>query len=202
MKKILSIISSVNGSKSVTNQLASEIVSRLVAVDPLSEVKVFDLNEMKFPHINDLFWSSLFSNPDSHTEEQIAALRVSDQAIQDVMDADILVIGAPMYNFGIPSTLKAWIDHISRAGITFKFNADGSATGLVHGKKVYLAISSGGIYSAAPQKDFDFTEGYIRAILGFIGITDIETFRVEGVAIPDMAATAISSVVSSIDVRI
>ena len=113
------------------------------------------------------------------------------------MDADIIVIGAPLYNFSIHSSLKAWIDHIVRAGITFKYDENG-ANGLVTGKKVYVAFSSGGIYSEGPWKPFDFVEPYLKHILGFIGLTDITIFRVEGTNIPVVQDTALEKGISSI----
>lgn len=200
MKKILSIISSVNGLQSNTTKVVNDIVGKLKTKYPSNEVITYDLNQMKFPHINDEFWTSLISGFDSRTEEQVSLLKLSDKAIKDLNEADFIVIGTPMYNFGIPSTLKSWIDHIVRAGVTFRFNADGSVESLVHGKKVFLAISSGNIYSAGPMKAYDFTENYMRSVLGFIGIKDVTAYRVEGSAIPHLASTALSSVIESIDI--
>src|SRR5690606_13185688 len=121
-----------------------------------------------------------------------------DEAIAALKAADIIVIGVPMYNFSIHSTLKAWIDHIMRAGVTFKYTEDGPV-GLLGNKKVYLAIASGGVYSG-DRKQFDFTEPYLRAALGFIGITDITTYRVEGVAIPGIQEDAYSKAIEAIAV--
>ena len=126
------------------------------------------------------------------------AVSLSDDAISELMDADMVVIDVPMYNFSIPSSLKAWIDHIVRAGITFRYSK-GSVEGLVNGKKVFLAIASGGVYSEGPMKELDLTEKYLRNILGFIGITDITTFRVEGVAIPGIMETALPKALQSVD---
>src|SRR5581483_12149622 len=100
-----------------------------------------------------------------------------DENIRAVQDADILVIGAPMYNFSIPSALKAWIDHVVRRGVTFSYS-DKGPEGLVKGKKVYVAISSGGVFSEGMLKTMDFVEPYLRTVLGFIGLTDIRFFRV------------------------
>ncbi|WP_431209241.1 FMN-dependent NADH-azoreductase [Puia sp. P3] len=124
-------------------------------------------------------------------------MRHSDEAIRDVFDSDILVIGAPMYNFSLPSALKAWIDHIVRAGKTFSYSEKGVAA-LVNGKKVYLVIASGGVFSEGPMKEHDFVEPYLRYILGFIGLTDITTIRVEGLAIPGLKDGALEKAIAGI----
>lgn len=200
MKKILNIISSVNGSDSYSNKLAEKIISSLKTLYPDSEVKNYDLNKMKFPHVTNAILLAAYVNPASFSEEQMATLKISDTAIQDLWDSEVIVIGVPMYNFGIPSPLKAWIDHIIRAGVTFRFKEDGQYEGLVPNKKVYLAIASGGIYSIPSKRDFDFTENYLRAVLGVIGIQNITTFRVEGTTIPEFAANSMSSALESIGV--
>lgn len=114
-----------------------------------------------------------------------------------MFEADIIVIGVPIYNFNIPSALKAWLDHLVRAGKTFSYQT-GRPEGLVKDKKVYLAIASGGVYSDGPMKSYDFAEPYLRAVLGFIGITDITTFRVEGTNVPDLKETALQKGIESV----
>jgi len=104
-----------------------------------------------------------------------------------------------MYNFSIHSSLKAWIDHISRANVTFSYSEKG-AEGLVKNKKVYLAISSGGIYSEGAMKPYDFTESYLRTLLGFLGMTDITVFRAEGLNIPNVKDQALEKAIESIAV--
>jgi FMN-dependent NADH-azoreductase len=113
------------------------------------------------------------------------------------MNADIIVIGVPLYNFGIPSTLKSWIDHIARSGITFSYG-DGTPRGLVSNKKVYLAFAAGGVYSDGPMKSYDFAEPYLRQTLGFLGMTDITTFRVEGIGVPQLKDSAFPKAASTV----
>jgi FMN-dependent NADH-azoreductase len=113
------------------------------------------------------------------------------------MDADVIVIDAPLYNFSIPSALKAWVDHIARAGVTFKYDENGPE-GLVKGKKVYVALASGGIYSDGPMKGYDFAAPYLKSVLGFMGMTDFTVFRVEGVSYPNLKDTALQTAVDSI----
>ncbi len=107
--------------------------------------------------------------------------------IEELAAADILVMAVPMHNLGIPSTLKAWIDHVVRAGRTFAYTANGPQ-GLVTGKRAVIVLASGGVYSAGPTKPFDFQEPYLRAVLGLIGITDVDVVRVEGVAMGTVGA--------------
>jgi len=189
MKKILNVISSPRGGNSSSIQLAQTVIDRLMAVYPGSTVKTIDLVKRKFPPLEEAHLTSFFTPAEQHTENDKEAIRHSDEAIRDIMEADILLIGAPMYNFGIHSALKAWIDHIVRAGVTFSYS-DKGAEGLVKGKKVYLILSSGGVYSEGSGKAVDFVEPYLRMILGFIGLTDVTTVRVEGMAIPGLQEKA------------
>lgn len=195
--KILHLISSPRNESSFSIKLGREIVERLQSKYPNTIVKTHDLTKTPFPHLEELHLKSFMSEPESRTQDQEEAIKHSDVAIKELMEADIIVIGVPMYNFSIHSTLKAWIDHVLRAGKTFKYTAAGPE-GLVRNKKVFLAISSGGVYSKGPMHTFDFTEPYLRKALGFIGINDITVFRVEGVAIPELKDAAFDNAVETI----
>jgi FMN-dependent NADH-azoreductase len=197
MKKILHIISSPRGGASLSIKLGNAIIEKIKAENPGSTVKETDLVTLHFPHLEEAHLTSFFTPVESRTPANIEAARHSDEAIQEIEDADIIVIGAPLYNFSIHSSLKAWIDHIVRAGITFKYDESGPE-GLLKGKKVYIALSSGGIYSEGPWKPFDFVEPYLKHILGFIGLTDVTIFRVEGSNIPGVKETALEKGISSI----
>jgi len=197
MKKILNIISSPRGPQSYSIQLAQALIDKLNATYPGSTVKTVNLAEKNFPHLEEAHLASFFTPVDQHTEKDKAAIRHSNEAVAEIMDADILVIGAPMYNFSIPSALKAWVDHIVRKGVTFDYSEKG-AEGLVKGKKVYLVASSGGVFSEGPMKSFDFVEPYLKWMFGFIGLTDITTFRVEGTAYPDRKDTALENAIAGI----
>ncbi len=135
--------------------------------------------------------NAFYTPAEHHTPEHKVALTHSDEAIKEMNDAEIFVIGVPMYNLSIPSTLKSWIDHVVRRGHTFRFTEKGTAEGLMKNKKVYLAISSGGVYSEGNMKSYDFTESYLRTILGFIGLTDVTVFRVEGTVVPGVQDNAV-----------
>jgi FMN-dependent NADH-azoreductase len=118
------------------------------------------------------------------------ALHLSDQLTEELLSSDLLVIASPMWNFGIPSSLKAWIDHVVRAGKTFNY-AGAGVEGLAKGKKAILVLASGGVFSEGPWKPWDTVEPYLRRILGFIGIDDVQTVRAEGMNIPPLAIYAV-----------
>ena len=198
MSRILSVISSPRGEASNSIKLANAIIDQLKAQDPGAVVTVKDLAKLPFPHLEEAHLNAFFTPIEHHNEENKAAISHSNQAIQEIMDADVIVIGAPMYNFSIPSVLKAWFDHIARAGITFKYGANGPE-GLVTGKKAYIAVASGGVYSSGPAAGYDFVVPYIKAFLGFIGITDVTVVRAEGFAVPDLQETALDKAIDSIE---
>ncbi len=198
MKKVLNIISSVKGDDSFSIKLSNAVLEKIISIYPNSSIHTHDLSKSPFPHLEEAAFTSFYTPQEKRTEEHKEALLHSDEAIKELMEADILVLGVPLYNFGIPSTLKAWIDHVARSGVTFRY-ADGRPEGLVKNKKVYLAMASGGIYSDGPMKSYDFAEPYLRAVLGFIGLTDITTFRVEGTVIPGMKETALPKALSRVE---
>ncbi|HLZ15476.1 MAG TPA: NAD(P)H-dependent oxidoreductase [Cyclobacteriaceae bacterium] len=197
MKKILNIVSSVKGDDSFSIKLSNAVVEKITSIYPGSRIHTHDLTQSPFPHLVETHFMSFYTPHEKRTDKHKEAVLHSDEAIKELMEADILVIGVPLYNFGIPSTLKAWIDHIARSGVTFRYT-DGRPEGLLKNKKVYLAIASGGVYSEGPMKSYDFTEPYLRAVLGFIGLTDITTFRVEGTVVPGMKETALPKALSRV----
>lgn len=199
MKKILEIISSARGAASNSTQLTHTIIEKLKAQYPGSTVTQRDLVQKKYPHLEESHLSAFFAPPENQTEAYKTAIQHSDEAIRELEEADIVVIGVPIYNFNIPSALKAWIDHVVRAGRTFSYGS-GHPEGLLKNKKIYLAIASGGIYSDGPMKSMDYAEPYLKWILGFIGLHDITTFRVEGVNMPDLKETALQKALESVAV--
>lgn len=196
MKKILSITSSINGEQSFSLKLSQAVIAQLQLVYPQSTVQTRDLTKSALPHLQPVHFEAFRTSSELRTEQQQQAVKPSDGAIKEVMDADIIVIGVPFYNFTIPDTLKSWIDHIVRSEITFKY--EGGFEGLVKGKKVYLAIASGGIYSEGEMKSMDFTEPYLRTALGFIGLTDISVFRIEGLFVPEFKDTAVDKAMKAV----
>lgn len=198
MKKILNIVSSVKREDSYSIKLSNAVLEKIVLIYPDSIVNTRDLSKSPFPHLEETVFTSFNTPQEKRTDEHKEAVFHSDEAIRELMEADIIVIGVPLYNFGIPSTLKAWIDHVARRGVTFQY-ADGRPEGLVKNKKVYLTIASGGVYSEGPMKSYDFTEPYLRAVLGFIGLTDITVFRVEGTVVPGVKENALPKALSRVE---
>jgi FMN-dependent NADH-azoreductase len=166
--KLLHIDASALGSHSVSRSLTQSIVAELTRTEPGHSVSYRDLVAEPIGH-----WQPV---ADANDPSSVLAQAL----LEEFLAADTIVIGAPMYNFGIPSQLKAWIDRIAVAGKTFQYTANGPE-GLAKGKRVIIASSRGGIYSAGPAAGLDFQEPYLRAVLGFLGITDIEFIRAEGV---------------------
>jgi len=197
MKKILHIISSPRGAASFSIKLGNAIVEKLKAANLESVIKETNLTKMHFPHLEESHLVSFFTPPENRSPENNAAIKHSDEAIKDIMDADYIVIGAPLYNFGIHSSLKAWIDHIARAGVTFKYDSNGQE-GLVKGKKVYIAMSSGGIYSEGMMSGYDFVAPYLKSVLGFLGMTDVTVVRAEGTSLPGIQDTALEKGINSL----
>lgn len=169
MMKLLHIDSSVLGANSASRELGAAIVARWRDEVPGLSVQYRDLDADPLPHLDGQALSGAAP----------AAAAESERVLQQFLDADIVVIGAPMYNFSIPSTLKAWIDRIAVAGRTFRYTADGPE-GLAGGKQVIVASARGGLHSNAPS---DFQEPYLKFIFGFMGIRDIEFVRAEGLGL-------------------
>jgi FMN-dependent NADH-azoreductase len=189
MANLLFVASSLFGDGSQSRLIASEFIDRWRQSHPDTTVVERDLTADNIPHLSLAAFAASLTPAEtrSSTEHQAAAL--ADALIEEVEAADVIVLAAPMYNFSIPSTLKAWIDHITRTGRTFRYGAAG-AEGLLKGKKVFIITGRGGIYSGdSPAKDMDFQEPYLRAMLGFLGLDDVTFIHVEGLKI-SLEATA------------
>ena len=183
--KLLHLDSSALGTGSVTRELTAAIVARWQDELPQLQVEYRDLDVNPLPHLTGQ--SLAQANPDEAAD--------AARTLEQFLAADVVVIGAPMYNFSIPSTLKAWIDRIAVAGKTFRYT-DNGPEGLAGGKKVIIASGRGGIHTGAPS---DFQEAYLRQIFGFLGVADIEFVRAEGVAYsPQHRIDAIAGALASI----
>lgn len=199
MKRILHLISSIQGNESYSYKLSKAIVEKVIEKYPGSTVEDVDLNDHEPPHLNPTILQSMFTPGDQLTAEAKESIRYSDAAVAQILAADIIVIGAPLYNYTIPSSLKAWIDHITRAGITFGYSEKGPV-GKVLGKKVYVAMASGGVYSEGPGKVNDFVAPYLKAFLGALGMTDLTVFRVEGVKVAGVKEQALEKGIAGIHI--
>lgn len=197
MKRILHLISSLQGNTSYSTKLSKAIVEKVIEKYPGSTVEEVNLVEQEIPHLNPTVLQSMFTPGEQLTPQAKEALRYSDDAVKQLMAADIIVIGAPLYNYTIHTSLKSWIDHVTRAGITFGYGEHGPV-GKVTGKKVYVGMSSGGVYSEGPGKQNDFVAPYLKAFLGFLGMTDLTVFRAEGLKVPGLKETALEKGIGSI----
>jgi FMN-dependent NADH-azoreductase len=180
MSKVLVLTSSVLGDASVSNQLTTHIVNQLRLKNGKSKVIARDLGSNPVPHLTQDSTIAL-RVPEAENEVQANAQALSDELIAELKAADLLVIGAPMYNFGIPSTLKAWFDYVLRAGVTFSYSEAGPE-GLLKGKRAIVVLTRGGLYSEGPAQLMDAQEPHLRTLLGFIGITDVTFIRAEKLA--------------------
>ncbi|GGC68573.1 FMN-dependent NADH-azoreductase [Undibacterium terreum] len=193
MSNILLLLSSPSGAASLSTKLATSLIETLKQKHPGSSVTVRDLARDQLPHIGEDFVNARGLSADQYSSGQQEVIARSDALIKELFSADILVIASGMINFGVPSTLKAWLDHVLRAGATFSYTESG-VKGLVSGKKAYLVNARGGVYSEGAYKPFDFQEPYLKGVLGFIGVTDVEVVTAEGVAYgPDAAEKAIGA---------
>jgi FMN-dependent NADH-azoreductase len=163
---------------------------RLKVLYPDAKLIEHDLATNHLPHLDYQTVKAIFTKDQSEAESLKEALRLSDQLTEEVLFSDLLVIASPMWNFGLPSSLKAWIDHIVRPGRTFRYAGTG-VEGLAQGKKAILVLASGGVFTEEPWKSWDTVEPYLRLILGFIGINDVQTVRAQGMNIPALAPNAI-----------
>jgi FMN-dependent NADH-azoreductase len=197
MKRILHLISSIQGDHSYSIKLGKAIIEKAIEKYPGSTVEEVNLNDADVPHLNPAILQSMFTPGDQLTADTKELVRYSDNALKQLMAADIIVVGAPLINYTIPTTLKSWIDYITRPGITFTYGESGPI-GLVKDKKVYVAMASGGIYSEGPGKSNDFVAPYLKAFLGFLGMTDLTVFRAEGVKVPGVQEHALEKGIQSI----
>ena len=187
MAKVLYINSSVRSNGSLSRQLSGELVAKLAAQG--NTIVERDLAAQPVPHLTEAMMGAFFTPAEQRSAEAAATIALSDTLVDELLAADVLVLAAPMYNFSVPSTLKAWIDHIARAGRTFQYTATGPV-GLATGKKAYIFTASGGVYSEGPAAAYDHLSTYLRAALGFLGITDITFVQAEGVAMGEDAVAA------------
>ena len=188
MSKVLLVTSSLFGDQSKSAQLAGELVETLRRTHTGAVVVERALTPDAIPHLSLAALGALMTPAEQRSAEQQASVDFADRLIEELEAAETIVLAVPMYNFSIPSTLKAWIDHVARAGRTFRYTAAGPE-GLLKGKKVFVVTGRGGFYSGdSPAKVFDFQEPYLRGVLGFLGLTDVTFIHVEGLKVSPEAA--------------
>ncbi|NTF91610.1 FMN-dependent NADH-azoreductase [Agrobacterium rhizogenes] len=193
MTNILLVTSSPRGPEGLSTRFATEIAEGLKARTG-GTVLARDLTAKPIPHIGQAYIQGRVATAEARTAEQVEAVGLAQELVDEVKAADVIVLGSGMINFGLPSQLKAWFDHITWPRVTFGYSEAGRPQGLLTGKKVYLVTASGGVFSEGEWAAFDFQTGYLRHLLGFIGLTDVEIVRVEGTVFgPDAAMAAIAA---------
>lgn len=194
--KILQINASARSAGANSTRVADSITARLQAANPAAVLEVRDLATHPHPVLDEPALGALFTPADQRTPEQAARVALDDALIAQVQSADAIVLGVPMYNFGVPVQLKSWIDAIARAGVTFRYTEKGPE-GLIKGKKVYVALARGGLYRDTPA---DAQVPFLKNVLGFLGMTDVEFIYAEGLAMgPDAATKAFAEAQAQID---
>nr|WP_313402930.1 FMN-dependent NADH-azoreductase [Pseudomonas sp.] len=176
MSRVLVIESSARQQGSVSRELTQQFIANWQAAHPADQIQVRDLALEPVPHLDATLLGGWMTPSEQQSEAEKAALARSNQLTDELLAADVLVLAAPMYNFAIPSTLKAWLDHVLRAGVTFKYTETGPQ-GLLTGKRAFVLTARGGIYAGS---GLDHQEPYLRQALAFIGIHDVQFIHAEG----------------------
>jgi FMN-dependent NADH-azoreductase len=193
---VLIIDSAATGDQSVSRKLTAEFAAQLRRRYPGANIVHRDVGREPIPHLTAATVSAIRGAPE--TAEGHATRALSDQLIAELQAAELIVIGAPMYNFGIPSTLKAWFDHVLRGGVTFRYTAEGPE-GLVTGKRAIVVEARAGLYSEGPAAVMDHQEPHLRTLLGFMGISDVRYVRAEKLAFgPEAASAAIAEALAQL----
>lgn len=194
MKNVLRITTSIMGEGSASSELMDDLLAKLGAQESLN-VMERNFSDEAIPHLDGPWLTALMTAEADRSLEQQAKVAFSDKLVAELLNADTLVIGLPMYNFSVPSMLKAWIDHIARAGVTFKYTESG-AVGLLEGKQVYLVAAMGGVHEPGAT---DFLRPYMKQIMAFIGLSDVQFITADGLNIsPERREQGLASARSEI----
>jgi FMN-dependent NADH-azoreductase len=196
---ILQINSSARGDNSHSTRLATRLVERLRASEATATLTVRDLSRTPPPELDEATLQALFMPAAERTSEQAARVALDDALIAEIAAADVVVVGVPMYNFGVPAQLKNWIDAISRAQVTFRYTANGPE-GLLKDKRVHLVLTRGGVYRNTPN---DSQVAYLQTVFSFLGMTDLHLVYAEGLAMgPDAEQGGLAAAQAQIDAAV
>jgi FMN-dependent NADH-azoreductase len=198
MKQILLLEVSPRGKDSASRSVADTLAARLTDLYPSAKLIRRDLAAEHLSHLDGVTLRAISTQDPAEAKRLKEAAHQSDELTDELLESDLLVIATPMWNFGIPSALKAWIDLVVRPGKTFQYAGDG-VVGLAKNKKAILVLASGGVFTEGPWRSWDFVEPYLRQILGFIGIVDVQTVRAEGMNIPPLAPSAVPNANKAVD---
>lgn len=184
MTHVLQLNNSIFGDHGQSSQLANRFLEQIKTTGTEVSVTQRDLAQAPVPHLTGERFQAALTAPEERTEQQSQEAKLADTAIEELEAADVLLIAAPVYNFNVTSTLKAWFDHVARAGRTFQYTSNGPQ-GLLQGKTAYVFMTSGGQYAGT---ELDFQTPYIKHMLGFLGIADVHIIRAEGLAMGDQSS--------------
>ncbi len=198
MKQILIVDVSPTGPESASRKVARKVEERLKAECPSAEIIHRDLVSDSVPHLDSVTLKAISTKDAAEAQKLKESATLSDKLTDELLASDLLVIATPTWNFGIPSSLKAWVDLVVRPDKTFSYTNDG-VSGLAKGKKAILVLASGGVFTEGPWKSWDFVEPYLRKILSFIGIDSVQTVRAEGMNIPPLADSAVPKAESAVE---
>jgi FMN-dependent NADH-azoreductase len=195
MRNILCLTSSPRRDTSYSNLVAARLLKELRIVHPDAAITIRDLAGSPLPHIDDDFVTATRSIAGARTSRQRALVEQSDILVEELLAADTIVIASAMVNFSVPSTLKAWIDYVTRPGATFEYTEHGTK-GVLGGRRAILVLARGGLYSGGPMRALEHDESYLRTVLAYLGITDIDTILIEGVGLgPEHAERAVANAI-------
>lgn len=199
MSSILLVTSSPRCAASHSTRVATDLALKLRDADPRQRIIIRDLVSQPLPHIDPDYASGIYTPAEARSQRQAEVVAVSDVVLDELIEADTVILATGFINFSISSTLKSWIDHVARAGRSFSYG-EGGPKGLVTGKKVFIVLASGGIYSEGAAVQMDHAVPYLRSVLAFLGMTDVEVIRVEGVGMGEEATTkALEKAIARID---
>lgn len=199
MSKTLLITSSPRGAESLSNKFAGELATKLAAQSAGGEIVTRDLAANQIPHLDDVTTSAIRKPAEARTAEEAEAAKLSDELVAELLAADTVVIGTGLINFNIYSGLKSWIDNVARAGLTFRYTENGPV-GLATDKKVYIVLAAAGVYSEGPASAMNHAVPYLKTVLGFMGMNDVEVLYVEGLAFgPEAVEKAIANANAKIE---
>ncbi|EHK68294.1 FMN-dependent NADH-azoreductase [Achromobacter arsenitoxydans] len=183
--KTLVILSSILGDRSNSKQLADHLIARVKESNPAAAIKVRDIGAQPIPYFDGNTAGALFTPPEARTIEQQRIVELSDTLVAELMEADRIVFAVPVYNFNLPAQFKSYLDHLARAGVTFRYTSEGVPEGLVKDKQVFVLTARGGKAEGTPS---DTLTPYLRQMLAFLGMTDVTFVAAEGMAMGEVAA--------------
>lgn len=200
MKNVLHIITSPRTEVSASRKLGKAIIEKIKGKYSDAVVKERDLTQNMVPILEEIHINTFFTPAENHSPEQEEINEYSIGLITELQEADIIVVDSPMYNFSVPAGLKAYFDFTSRAGYTFKYDENGPK-GLLNNKKLYIAFTSGNVYSEGPYQVYDSNVPYVKNVFGFYGVSDVTVFRAEGLSIPGIMENSLEKAIEGITIN-